>query len=63
MIMSQGLPLQLPSTNHVLITDASMCVWGAVCGSVLTRGVWSSDQASRNIIFLKLETVFLTSAR
>ncbi len=45
------------------MTDTSTYGWGAVCGPLTVRGVWSSDQSSLHINFLKLETVFLALKR
>ncbi len=58
-LVSQGIPLQPLPPSHVLTTDASTYGWGAVCGPLTARGVWSSDQSYLHINFLELETVFL----
>ncbi len=52
----------IPPT-HVLTRDASTYKWGVVCGPLMARGVWSSDQSSLRINFLELETVFLDLKR
>ncbi len=57
--MAQGVTLQPPPPAHVLTTDASISGWGAVCGPLSPRGVWSGDRLGRHIKFLELETVFL----
>ncbi len=58
-LVSQGVPLRPPTPSHVLTTDASNFGWGAVCGPLSARGVWSNDHVGLHINFLELETVFL----
>ncbi len=57
-LVSQGIPLQPLPPTHVLTMDASTYGWGAICGPLTARGVWSSNQSSLHINFLELETVF-----
>ena len=55
-LVSQGVPLQPLPPSHVLTTDTSTYGWGAVCGPLTARGVWSSDQSSLHIKFLEMES-------
>ena len=41
-LVSQGVPLQPLPPTYVLTMDASTYGWGAVCGPLTSRGVWSS---------------------
>ncbi len=59
-LVYQGVPLRPPAPSHVLTTDASNYGWGAVCGPLLARSIWSRDHVALHINHLELETVFLT---
>ena len=47
----------MDTVSVVLTTDASLEGWGAVCGDVVTGGVWSSDEKSYHINVLELKAV------
>ncbi|KAE8293755.1 hypothetical protein D5F01_LYC06688 [Larimichthys crocea] len=56
--LSSGVPLgSLPSRREVVVTDASLLDWDAVCNHRTVRGTWSPQQRLQHINVLELRAV------
>ena len=58
--MLQGVNLDPPPANLVLITDASQIGWGAHLGEMRVSGTWDIVTSKKHINWLEMKVVFLT---
>ena len=52
-------PIQSPTLNLIIESDASNMGWGAACQGARTGGLWSKQEALHHINYLKLLAAFL----
>src|SRR5207253_598957 len=54
-----GVPLHEPQPQAIMLTDASLCGWGAHVGDQVASGIWSHRQQGEHINVLELMAVRL----